>query len=243
MGLHRLSVGLAPLWLGSLLSLAVPLPASGEEVTLPPHWRRQDGPGFVWDELACSSTQVFALHSQKGVSVHDGQRWTPLPPCPACRGAQRMAISPGGEAYLHTSQGVVVYWKGRWTRLDGADWQGPVHAMRVLESGLLVLVGEGRLGVRKGLRLVSRDTGTWRRLDAVSGLGVGNFWTVGQGGNPHAPHGWRLEANAAGRQALARGTPHGGGKRLGLGQAQWASRLPKPARLLGVDVPGAAGGA
>lgn len=172
----------------SLLLLAAPA-AAQQGVSLPDGWvlYKKVGPFMGPVAVACSDKRLFARSWGGGVGYHSGGRWHQLPVMPGNKKGRTygraMAVTPDGKTVYMEASGRVGRWSGKgWTMLPLPGWRGPISAMTVLTSGELVVVGEGRVGLRRGDEIKSFDAGTWRSLRAAAGRDLGSLYVAGQGG-------------------------------------------------------------
>lgn len=159
--------------------------------------------------VACSRSHAFARSWHGDVAVFDGRSWTKLPRLPGWNEGKTygktIAATPSGQVYVAASGGVA-RWNGQaWSRLEMPGWTGDIGAMTVLGTGQLVVVGDGRIGLRSGSVIASHDAGTWRALRAVGGTSFGDLWTAGQGGTVMRYDGRSWARMATGSAAWLRG--------------------------------------
>ncbi len=177
----------ATLTLSMLLAAA---PAAAQQGTsLPDGWvlHQNMGPFMGPVAVVCSRDRAFARSWSGDVGSFDGKKWRRLPVMPGNRKGQTygraMAVSHDGKTVYMEASGRVGRWDGEsWTMLPLPGWRGPISAMTVLPSGELLVVGEGRVGLRRGGEIKSFDAGTWRALLAVAGRDLGAIYVAGQGG-------------------------------------------------------------
>jgi hypothetical protein len=172
----------------SLLLMAAPA-AAQQGVSLPDGWvlHSRVGPPSGPVAVVCGGRRAFARDWSGGVGYFAGGRWHKLPKMPGyMKGrtyGRAMAVTPDGKTVYMEASGRVGRWSGKgWTMLPLPGWRGPISGMTVLGDGELVVVGEGRVGLRRGDEIKSFDAGTWRSLRAAAGHDLGSLYLAGQGG-------------------------------------------------------------
>jgi hypothetical protein len=147
--------------------------------------------------MACTSDRIYIRSWYGDVVYLEGNRWQRLPAVEEGRYGEVLAVGPGDEVILQ-GRGVS-HWDGEeWTEIETGDWEGPINAVTMLDSGDVMLVGYGRVGRIEEGKIKSYDAGTWRELKTVVGSSLVDLWTSGQGGTlmHHDGEGWsRMETN------------------------------------------------
>lgn len=222
------------------LTLLAASPAAGQQPAtepLPDGWvlHPKAGPFSSAVAVACSRDRAFGRSWFGDVGAFDGKQWHRLPPIPGNRKGRTygrtLAVSADGKALFVEASGRVARWNGRsWSMLTLPGWRGPISAMTVLPSGELLVVGDGRIGLRAGDVIKSHNSGTWRSLRAVGGTGLGDLYTAGQGGTIMRRQGQRWSRMKTGATAFLAGLRVLGGGRVWAwnGGRRWT---PKPVVL------------
>jgi hypothetical protein len=201
---------MAVLW--ALGALAATEPAGADEPQpLARGWsilRKIESP-INANAVACSRTQAFTRGWSGDVVAFDGRSFSRLPRQPGYHEGKTygttIVATPAGGLYLGAS-GAIAAWNGDdWQRLEMPGWRGDIGAIAVLENGKLVVVGDGRVGVRVGDAIASHDAGTWRTLEAVGGGAPGELLTAGQGGTVMRHDGTRWARLATGSTVWLKG--------------------------------------
>jgi hypothetical protein len=165
---------------------------------LPAGWKLHSkiGVGTGSNALSCASSHAAVRSWSGDVALFDGKKWQALPKLPLADEGQAygtsVAVTSGGHVYAEASSRIGYFDGSAWSLLELPGWKGPIRAITVLDSGDVVVVGRGRVGLRTGATITSYDAGTWRDLAAVQGPSLADLWTVGQGGTvmKRAGNGW-----------------------------------------------------